>query len=360
MRAPAPLSAHDTASTEADALLRVRDLHVAFHGRRGVVRAVEGVSFSVRPGEALAIVGESGCGKSATALSLTGLTREAGAHLAGSVCFEGSELLSASEQRLRQVRGAGIAMVFQDPMSALNPVQRIGSQIAEQVRAHEPLGKAQAHERAVQALHAAGVPQPELRALSYPHELSGGMRQRAMIAMALSCSPRLLVADEPTTALDVTVQAQILAELARLRHESSMAVILVTHDLGVVAGFADRVLVMYAGQIVEQGSVSEIFEDPQHPYTWGLLGSITHIDRERPRRLPSIPGSPPSLLAPPTGCRFHERCPHALPECLEGVELRARLGDDGDHLDRCLLDIERKRSARIVDGAIGLQARPGR
>jgi oligopeptide/dipeptide ABC transporter ATP-binding protein len=334
------------------ALLIVRDLRVAFHGRRGVVEAVDGISFSVAPGEVLAIVGESGCGKSATALSLTGLTREAGAAVSGSVCFEGAELLSASEQRLRQVRGAGIAMVFQDPMSALNPVQRIGRQIAEQVQAHEAVGKAQAQERAVAALRAAGVPEPKLRARSYPHELSGGMRQRAMIAMALSCSPKLLVADEPTTALDVTVQAQILVELGRLRRESSMAVILVTHDLGVVAGFADRVLVMYAGQIVEQGSVGEIFEDPQHPYTWGLLGSIAHIDRERPRRLPAIAGAPPSLLAPPSGCRFHERCPYVFEGCLSPVELSDRLG--GERLDRCLLDLERKRSLRVHEGAIGL------
>ncbi len=335
----------------------MRDLRVAFHGPRGVVEAVDGISLSVAPGEVLAIVGESGCGKSATALSLTGLTREAGAEVSGSVRFEGDELLSASEQRLREVRGAGIAMVFQDPMSALNPVQRIGRQIAEQVRSHEAVGRADADVRAVAALRAAGVPEPELRARSYPHELSGGMRQRAMIAMALSCSPRLLIADEPTTALDVTVQAQILVELGRLRRESAMAVILVTHDLGVVAGFADRVLVMYAGQIVEQGSVREIFEDPQHPYTWGLLGSIAHIDRERPRRLPAIAGAPPSLLAPPSGCRFHERCPYVFEECLSPVALGGAGGGDGvddAHLDRCLLDLERKRSLRMREGAIGL------
>jgi oligopeptide/dipeptide ABC transporter ATP-binding protein len=348
-------AAHTEPSTPAQGapLLSVRDLSVAFHGGRRVVQAVAGVSFSVAPGEALAIVGESGSGKSATALSLTGLTREAGAQLRGSIEFEGADLMGASQTQLRQVRGAGIAMVFQDPMSALNPVQRIGSQIAEQVRAHGDISKAQAGERAVAALQAAGVPEPQLHSRSYPHELSGGMRQRAMIAMALSCSPRLLVADEPTTALDVTVQAQILAELRRLQEQTGMAVILVTHDLGVVAGFADRVLVMYAGQIVEQGSVSEIFEDPQHPYTWGLLGSIADMTAERPRRLPAIPGAPPSLQRPPSGCRFHPRCPHAHEACLADVELLPRVRD-GEHLDRCLLEVDAKRSLRMREGGIGL------
>jgi oligopeptide/dipeptide ABC transporter ATP-binding protein len=340
-------------ATEREELLSVRDLRVAFDGLRGVVQAVDGVSFSVAKGEALAIVGESGSGKSATALSLTGLTREAGARIEGSVTFEGRQMIGASEQSLREVRGARVAMIFQDPMSALNPVQRIGAQIAEQVRAHQPLDRKRAWERAVQALRAASVPEPHLRARSYPHELSGGMRQRAMIAMALSCSPRLLIADEPTTSLDVTVQAQILAELARLRQESGMAIILVTHDLGVVASFADRVLVMYGGQIVEQGSVGEIFEDPQHPYTWGLLGSIARVEGPRPPRLPTIGGAPPSPLAPPPGCRFQPRCPHALPECLEPVALSAR-ARKSEHLDRCLLDIERKRGLRVRGEGIGL------
>lgn len=330
------------------ALLEVRDLRVAFDGQRGSVQAVDCISFSVDQGKVLAVVGESGSGKSATALSITGLTREAGAQVSGSVDFQGVDLLSATEAQVRRVRGAEIAMVFQDPMSALNPVQRIGAQIAEQVRAHEKIGRKQASERAVQALRTAGVPEPELRARSYPHELSGGMRQRAMIAMAISCSPRLLVADEPTTALDVTIQAQILAELRRMQEQTGMAVILVTHDLGVVADFADRVLVMYAGQIVEQGSVREIFKDPQHPYTWGLLGGLARMDRQRPHRLPSIPGAPPSLLCPPSGCRFHPRCPHALEACLSAVQLRARAGG-AEHLDRCLLAPERKRAVRTSD-----------
>jgi peptide/nickel transport system ATP-binding protein/oligopeptide transport system ATP-binding protein len=332
-------------------LLSVRDLRVAFPGEQGAVEAVGGVSFSLREGEVLAIVGESGSGKSATALSLTGLTREAGAALSGSVSFEGVELLGASQRRLRQIRGAGIAMIFQDPMSALNPVQRIGDQVAEQVRAHEALDRAGARQRAVAALRQAGVPEPELRSRSYPHELSGGMRQRAMIAMALSCSPRLLIADEPTTALDVTVQAQVLAELDRLRRQSGMAMLLVTHDLGVVAGLADTVLVMYAGQIVEQGSVSEVFEDPQHPYTWGLLGSIARIDRARPPRLAAIPGSPPSLRDLPAGCRFQERCPHAFQACAQPVELRP---GSPHHYDRCVLTVEQKRDKRMVSGGVGL------
>jgi peptide/nickel transport system ATP-binding protein len=342
------------ADADAATLLSVRDLRVVFPGEQGPVEAVGGVSFSLRQGEALAIVGESGCGKSATALSLTGLSSEAGAELSGSVSFEGAQLLRASGRRLRQIRGTGIAMVFQDPMSALNPVQRIGEQIAEQVRAHEAIDRASAKQRAVAALHQAGVPEPQLRSRSYPHELSGGMRQRAMIAMALSCSPRLLVADEPTTALDVTVQAQVLAELDRLRRQSGMAVLLVTHDLGVVAGLADTVLVMYAGQIVEQGSVREVFEDPQHPYTWGLLGSIARIDRARPRRLAAIPGAPPSLRNPPAGCRFQERCPHAVEACARPVELRPGPGSSATHYDRCLLSAEQKRAKRLASGGVGL------
>jgi oligopeptide/dipeptide ABC transporter ATP-binding protein len=337
-------------------LLEVNDLRVAFHGEHGVVRAVDGVDFAINEGEVVAIVGESGSGKSALALSVMGLVgAAANAELSGSVRFEGMQLLDASEQRLRRIRGARMAMVFQDPMSALNPVRRVGDQIAEQIRAHEPLGRAQARERAVRALRRAGVGEPERRARSYPHELSGGLRQRAMIAMALSCSPRLLIADEPTTALDVTVQAQILAELVRLRQETGMAVLLITHDLGVVAGMADRVIVMYAGQIVEQGSARELFEDPQHPYTWGLMGSIARLDRSKPPRLAAIPGAPPSPLRLPSGCRFRDRCPHAFDRCAEPVELLARVarGATG-HLDRCVLDVDRKRSLRVSVTGIGV------
>ena len=238
-------------------------------------------------------------------------------------------------------------MVFQDPMSSLDPVYRVGDQIVEQIRAHDPdLSRGAAYERAVELLGRVGIPRPAERARSFPHEFSGGMRQRVMIAMALSCSPELLIADEPTTALDVTIQAQILRELQALREETGAAIIMVTHDLGVVADIADRVLVMYAGRVVEQGTLDELFYDPRHPYTWGLLGSIARLDRDRSRRLPAIPGSPPSLLAPPPGCHFRPRCPHAFDKCVEVPPLGER--------DRCWLSLEEKRARRMVDGAIGL------
>jgi oligopeptide/dipeptide ABC transporter ATP-binding protein len=328
-------------------LLTVNDLHVSFATEEGVVRAVDGVSFDIAAGEIVAIVGESGSGKSVTAMTLLGLTRSPNARFGGSAVFDGTELLTAPESELEGIRGNGIAMVFQDPMSSLDPVYRVGDQIVEQIRAHEPdLSKGAAWERAVELLGRVGIPRPAERARSFPHEFSGGMRQRVMIAMALSCSPELLIADEPTTALDVTIQAQILRELQALRERTGAAIIMVTHDLGVVADVADRVLVMYAGRVVEQGSLDEIFYDPRHPYTWGLLGSIARLDRDRSRRLPAIPGSPPSLLAPPEGCHFRPRCPHAFGKCVEVPPLNGR--------DRCWLPIEDKRARRVVDGAIGL------
>jgi peptide/nickel transport system ATP-binding protein/oligopeptide transport system ATP-binding protein len=246
-------------------------------------------------------------------------------------------------------------MIFQDPMSSLDPVYKIGSQIVEQIRVHErDVSKAQAMDRAIELMERVGIPNARERANSYPHEFSGGMRQRVMIAMALSCSPKLLIADEPTTALDVTIQAQILEELRQLRGETGAGIILVTHDLGVVADIADRVVVMYAGRVVEQGTLDEIFYDPQHPYTWGLLGSITRVDRDRSQRLPAIPGLPPSLLAPPQGCHFRPRCPFAFDRCTEVPQLLGRLTDSSDHLDRCWLEPERKRELRKVGGSIGL------
>ncbi len=264
------------------ALLDVRDLRVSFATEDGVVRAVDGVSFTVNRGEVVAIVGESGSGKSVTAMTLMGLTRGPNARFEGSAMFDGKELVTASEAELRRVRGAGIAMVFQDPMSSLDPVHRVGHQIVEQIRAHDhDVSKTQAMGRAVELMERVGIPRAAERVRSYPHEFSGGMRQRVMIAMALSCSPKLLIADEPTTALDVTIQAQILDELRQLRDETGAGIILVTHDLGVVADIADRIVVMYSGRVVEQGSLDEIFYDPQHPYTWGLLGSITRLDRDR-------------------------------------------------------------------------------
>jgi oligopeptide/dipeptide ABC transporter ATP-binding protein len=325
----------------------VNDLRVSFATEEGTVHAVDGVSFDIEPGEVVAIVGESGSGKSVTAMTLLGLTRSPNARFSGSAVFDGRELLTASERELEAIRGASIAMVFQDPMSSLDPVYRVGDQIVEQIRAHDPdISHAAAYERAVELLGRVGIPRPEERARSFPHEFSGGMRQRVMIAMGLSCSPELLIADEPTTALDVTIQAQILRELGALRAQTGAAIILVTHDLGVVADIADRVLVMYAGRVVEQGTLDELFYDPQHPYTWGLLGSIARLDRDRSRRLPAIPGSPPSLLSPPEGCHFRPRCPHAFGKCVEVPPLNGR--------DRCWLTVEEKRTLRVVDGAIGL------
>jgi oligopeptide/dipeptide ABC transporter ATP-binding protein len=342
-------------STSAAPLLEVDDLHVSFATEDGVVRAVDGVSFTVSPGEVVAIVGESGSGKSVTAMTLLGLTRGPNARFTGSAVFDGQDLIKADEAALRRVRGAGIAMVFQDPMSSLDPVYRIGHQIVEQIRVHDDkISKAQAMDRAVVLLERVGIPRAAERVRSYPHEFSGGMRQRVMIAMAMSCSPKLLVADEPTTALDVTIQAQILDELRELRSESDAGVILVTHDLGVVADIADRIVVMYAGRVVEQGTLDEIFYDPQHPYTWGLLGSITRVDRDRSQRLPTIPGSPPSLLAPPEGCHFRPRCPHAFEKCTEVPELISRVPDNPAHLDRCWLEVEKKRQVRQVEEGIGL------
>jgi oligopeptide/dipeptide ABC transporter ATP-binding protein len=336
-------------------LLEVRDLEVSFATEEGTVRAVDGVSFSVDAGEIVAVVGESGSGKSVTAMTLMGLTRSPNARLEGVAELDGHDLVHATDDELRRLRGAEIAMVFQDPMSSLDPVHRIGDQIVEQIRAHDRgATKGAALERAVELLERVGIPRARERVRSYPHEFSGGMRQRVMIAMALSCSPRLLIADEPTTALDVTIQAQILRVLRSLRDETGTGIVLVTHDLGVVADVADRVLVMYAGRIVEEGTLDELFYDPQHPYTWGLLGSITRIDRDRSQRLPAIPGLPPSLLSPPGGCHFRPRCPHAFDRCPEVPPLAAQLRDAPAHRDRCWLTPADKRARRQVGDEIGL------
>jgi peptide/nickel transport system ATP-binding protein len=341
----------------SDPLLSVDDLKVSFRTEDGLVQAVDGVSFTVDPGEVVAIVGESGSGKSVTAMTLMGLTRGPNASFEGEASFEGTELVRASGEQLQQIRGAGIAMVFQDPMSSLDPVYRVGDQIVEQIRAHESkISKAQALDRAVSLMERVGIPRAADRLRSYPHEFSGGMRQRVMIAMALSCSPRLLIADEPTTALDVTIQAQILDELRQLRDETNAGVILVTHDLGVVADIADRVIVMYAGRVVEEGTLDDIFYDPQHPYTWGLLGSITRIDADRSLRLPAIPGMPPSLMHAPQGCHFRPRCPHAFDKCTEIPDLAAHIPDRPTSKDRCFLSVEEKRQLRQVGDRIGLAA----
>jgi len=341
----------------AETLLSVEDLGVRFHTDRGVVTAVDSVSFELRAGEVLALVGESGCGKTVSTQTIMGLTRSANSEFEGRILYGGKDLLSAGEQAMQSVRGAEIALIPQDPMTSLNPVQRIGDQIGEQIQAHARVSNADALAHTVDLLERVGIPRARERVRAYPHEFSGGMRQRVMIAMALSCEPRILIADEPTTALDVTIQAQIVALIADLRERLSAGVILVTHDLGVVADVADRVAVMYAGRIVETGTLDQIFYDPQHPYTWGLLGSITRVDSERPVRLPAIAGMPPSLLSPPSGCHFRPRCPHEFARCAEAPALEQRGGADPGHRDRCWLDPEEKRTRREVLGQIGLEAK---
>jgi peptide/nickel transport system ATP-binding protein/oligopeptide transport system ATP-binding protein len=340
----------------AAALLEVRDLRVGFATEGGLLQAVDGVGFDLRPGEVLAIVGESGSGKSVTAQTIIGLTRSRNARIEGSVKLRGEELIDAGEAALAELRGNRVAMVFQDPMTSFNPVYRVGRQIAEAIRAHRDVSKPAARARAVELLDSVGIADAERRVDDYPHEFSGGMRQRAMIAMALALDPEVLIADEPTTALDVTIQAQILRLLQDLNRERGLATILITHDLGVVAEVADRVLVMYAGRVVEEGVLDEIFYDPQHPYTWGLLGSLPRLDRPRPRRLPLIGGAPPSLLDLPQGCAFRPRCPHEFAACLELPPLEARLPDAPGHCDRCWLSPEQKREKRQVEGRIGLEA----
>ncbi len=337
-----------------DRLLDVEDLQVSFNTEEGVVRAVDGVSFTLDRGEVVAIVGESGSGKSVSVMTLMGLTRGPNTSFGGSARLGDQDLIGASEKQLERIRGKEIAMIFQDPISSLSPVYRIGDQIVEQIRAHEDISKAEAFDRAVNLMERVGIPRARDRARAYPHEFSGGMRQRAMIAMALSLSPGVLIADEPTTALDVTIQAQILDEIKQLSQDSDSGVIFVTHDLGVVADIADRVIVMYSGRVVEQGTLDEIFYDPQHPYTWGLLGSMTRMDVEPPHRLPAIPGQPPSLARVPQGCHFRPRCPHAFDRCGEVPPLEAHIPEDPEHLDRCWLDVAQKRTKREVEGRIGL------
>jgi peptide/nickel transport system ATP-binding protein len=334
-----------SAVESAQPLLRVEGLKVQFATEDGIVRAVDGVDFALERGKVLGIVGESGCGKSVTSMTLLGLTRGPNARFEGQVLYRGQDLLHASEGELRKVRGAGISMIFQDPMTSLNPVQKVGTQIVEMIRAHENVDGAAARRRTIDLLGQVGIANPGSRVDSYPHEFSGGMRQRVMIAMAIACNPDVLIADEPTTALDVTIQAQILELIAKLRDELGTAVILITHDLGVVARLSDDIAVMYAGRIVEQGPKDAIFYDPQHPYSWGLLGSIPRIDRPKPPRLAAIPGMPPSLIHPPEGCKFRPRCPHAFEACTEEPALVPRV-EQAAHPDRCWLDPADKRSLR--------------
>ena len=296
------------------ALLEVRDLHTTFSLPQGEARAVDGVSFSVDSARTLGLVGESGCGKTMTALSILRLTPPT-ARVSGAILFEGRDLLRLSEEEMRRIRGNAIAMIFQEPMSSLNPVFTVGNQIAEAVRLHQHVSRRAAHAKAIEMLKLVEISEPERRVNEYPHQLSGGMRQRVMIGMALSCHPRLLVADEPTTALDVTIQAQILDLLAGLQQRLGMALILVTHDLGVVAERADEVAIMYAGRVVECAPVQAIFARPLHPYTRGLLRSIPKVGAEKARRLEAIPGVVPDLLHLPSGCHFRDRCPQAIQRC---------------------------------------------
>jgi peptide/nickel transport system ATP-binding protein len=322
----------------ADPLLEVKDLRVSFQTADGIVRAVDGISYTVNRGQALGIVGESGSGKSVSSLTVMGLTRFSNARIEGEIRFDGKDLLTASNEDMRKLRGNEIAMIFQDPLSSLHPYYRVGSQLIEAIRAHHPeTSKAAARNRAIELLGLVDIPEPKRRIDSYPHEFSGGMRQRAMIAMALSNDPQLLIADEPTTALDVTVQAQILDLIRRLQHELNTAVVMITHDLGVIAETADDIAVMYAGRIVERAPTRTIFSAPEHPYTWGLLGSIPRLDVPRDMPLVPIPGRPPSLINRPTGCSFHPRCPYVKPRHTEVDPALEPIPEDSGHSVACLL-----------------------
>jgi oligopeptide/dipeptide ABC transporter ATP-binding protein len=299
------------------ALLEVKSLRTSFFTEDGEVRAVDGVSFSVEPGKLMGLVGESGSGKTVSVLSIMRLLPESARIVGGQILFEGRDLTKLPEPEMRKMRGARIAMIFQEPMTSLNPVFTIGNQIAEAIRLHQNVSRGEGRERTIEALRMVGIADPERRVDDYPHQLSGGMRQRVMIAMALSCNPRVLIADEPTTALDVTIQAQILDLIRELQSRLGLAVILVTHDLGIVAEYADDVTILYAARVMEQASSAELFRSPMNPYTKGLLESIPGADGTRRRRLQAIPGTIPNALRPPPGCRFHPRCPIAIAACAE-------------------------------------------
>lgn len=325
-------------------LLEVQNLTTVFTGDYGVSTSVDHISFHVDQGEVLCIVGESGCGKSVTSLSIMRLLGRGGAVTDGSVFFDDKNLLSMTEKELDTVRGDELTMIFQDPLTSLNPVFTVGSQITESIRTHMDLSKEEARKRAVELLGQVGMPEPETMMKKFPHTLSGGMRQRVMIAMALSCNPKLLIADEPTTALDVTIQAQIMKLLGELRREKNMAMILITHDIGLVANMADRVIVMYAGQIVEEAPVRELFTDPKHPYTRALLDTVPTIRDEENRRLQAIPGMVPESYDDITGCRFAERCPYRKEEC--GKPQEAYPFGKG-HSARCVVAYEGKENPQI-------------
>jgi len=349
-------------------LLEVQDLKTYFNVKAGKVRAVDGVSFAIKPGERLGVVGESGCGKSVTALSIMRLLpKPAGEQAGGSVIFEDQDLLDLPESAMRKVRGSKIGMIFQDPLTCLNPTMTVGKQIAEGLLIHiKHLGKQEAHRRAISLLEQVGIPAAAQRVNSYPHQFSGGMRQRVMIAMALACNPKLIIADEPTTALDVTVQAQILELISAVSKEFGTAVILITHDLGVVAGMTDRVVVMYAGKVVETAPTDEIFANPRHPYTLGLLASVPRVDEQRHAELRTIEGAPPDMLRPPPGCPFMPRCAFARAICRTMPPLDPLPGNAA-HRKACWVDVtdpqeqayaEKRRKVRLdaLQAAIDKQA----
>ena len=335
------------------ALLDVRDLRTHFQTEDGFVKAVDGVDFKVESGKTVGIVGESGCGKSVTCLTIMGLNEARNTTSSGEVLFNGENLLTVGNSRLRELRGSEIAMIFQDPMTSLNPVHSVGRQLIEAVILHEDVSKKQARERAIEALMEVGIPRANSRIDDYPHQFSGGMRQRAMIAMAMINDPKLLIADEPTTALDVTTQAQILSLMQKLQDDHGTAIVMITHDLGVVAETAHDVVVMYAAKVVERGTVDAIFNAPQHPYTWGLLGSLPRLDADV-ERLTQIPGQPPSLLNPPQGCRFHPRCPYVMEVCKQKVPELQGVSTDPAHEQACFLDEETKAAqvARLQAGSM--------
>ncbi|MGW1023140.1 ABC transporter ATP-binding protein [Streptomyces sp. NPDC002577] len=345
-----PTSRQPADVAPASSFLDVRDLRVHFPTEDGIVKSVDGVSFTLEKGETLGIVGESGSGKSVTSLALLGLHKGTRAEVSGEIWLEGRELVALPEDEMRELRGDTVSMIFQDPLSALHPFFTVGAQIAEAFQVHHKVSKKEARDRAVEMLRRVGIPQPERRVRDYPHQFSGGMRQRAMIAMSLVCDPALLIADEPTTALDVTVQAQILDLIRDLQEEFGSAVIIITHDLGVVADVADDILVMYGGRRIEYGTARDVLKQPEHPYTWGLLESMPHIAGDVSRRLNPIPGSPPSLINLPGGCAFHPRCPYKGWELqgrctVERPELLAVPGT-GRHIAACHLTAETRKQIR--------------
>ena len=335
------------------ALLEVRDLKTHFRTDDGIVKAVDGVTFSIEKGQTLGIVGESGSGKSVTCLTIMGLNPKRNTISSGEAIFKGENLLTMSSSRLRDIRGDDIAMIFQDPMTSLNPVHRIGAQLVEAIQLHRDVTRKQARGRALELLRAVGIPRAERRIDDYPHQFSGGMRQRVMIAMALVNDPDLLIADEPTTALDVTTQAQILQLMTDLQEDFGSAIIIITHDLGVIAEVADDVVVMYAAKVAEHAPVDNLFKRPHHPYTWGLLGSLPRLDTDV-ERLVQIQGQPPSLLNPPRGCRFHPRCPYVMGVCKTVEPELLPAGDEADHVQACHLDVETKdrEAAKVLAGTM--------